>query len=353
MSACAFHGTELMQFSSFSPYLMFAIGCLLMYGAWIRYVLPLCRRGSAPQQASPQGSPWRMDSRQRHALETRAIDNMRQRCDHNRDEGRQFLDTCLQSMPPGISAAYFHQRSDLHLIERLLVVTVRQLNDDQLRNFVDLLGEPSVNPPTITRKDADRSPSRPSRLGPQQLGVRTGLALSLLMLLVPPWVVQKNHHTRVIGGRHTVQRLDQSAVGYHWIGDRHIPASHITYGTTTQIRRLEHDEQVWHVNYARLVLQFAALFLATGAAAYVSKRHPRQPSCRANTDRQLACALRPTRANGHPFASRMAAFHGCESGNRLARRFGIRGVSVDLRRTRRTWTKMRSFNNALDADELR
>ena len=254
----------LMTFSQFGLYLTFAIGCLLGYIAWMQFLARLRRHRISPRS---------LNDHQRQTWEQLAVDSLQQRCRQDPTACRQFLTHCLTSVSQPGEMLHVRTASQPDWIRRLLAASVHQLSDPQLRRLTALLSSSPASP----TMDANRLRPRPAGQPRRMAIVISGLIGLLLILGFPPWIIQINRHTQIIGGSRTMETREQSSVGYHWVGDRRIPPARVTYRRTDELRRLQHDEQIWRVDYSRLALQLIVVTLASSSSGWLPRKPGRCP----------------------------------------------------------------------------
>jgi hypothetical protein len=284
-----------MTFSQLIPYLGFVIASLLAHVAWTRWLAGWGRcRQLVPELL--------LNGRERFELEQITTLALQKRIAHDQPGQQRLVSTYLQTVPnfivPNFSDTLVqHIRHDSETVNRFVFNCIRSLDDSSLIQIAVLLDCPISE----SRKLNQHSLSRPWRQSgwpcPQKITACFGLGVFTFMLLAPPWLAQLHRQTQVVGGGRTTQLLEQSSIGYRWIGADAVPAPQITVRPTNDLRRFEQDVYQWRINYVRLLAQLVVCTLAT-SVAFRGPRRTLRESHAAKTDRRQAVCSKPLVASG-------------------------------------------------------
>jgi hypothetical protein len=236
-----------------SAYLLFAVFSLLTY-LLVVIAAAVCRH----RRLCPQ-APL-LPLHERAYFESCAIEVFGQR---NASDGRlrrQFLEDCLganQWLQQRIDQS--GTQADAHL-HKFVVQFVRQLDDQVLWRFLELLAVPIDSQPLQQRRQSYQQFDSWC-LSSQAAAMFVGLVALLTMLLLPPWLHQREHRIRVVHGprEHTV--LERRSLGYQPILVNRPRHDQIRAIPTGDLQRFEEEAVRTTVNYTRLAIQCVGLTL--------------------------------------------------------------------------------------------
>jgi hypothetical protein len=245
-----------MTSSQLVVYLAFAIGCGLGHLAWLQLLAILRRRRCRVPEPLLNG-------RERLELEQVANEILQQHGAQDPAARAQFLRAYLHSVPRLTDQLSRHLQQRPEIALRMVADSIRHLPDDRLVQLAERLGcLPVLSDLPIQRQRYQRL--RPTWSRPQQMAAAIGVTALLLILLVPPWVAERQRQTRILGVSRSMQILERRATGYHWLLAHTIPNRQKTQRATRSLRSLEFDEYGWRIDYPRLCWQLFTLTLVAG-----------------------------------------------------------------------------------------
>jgi hypothetical protein len=251
-----------MTSSQLALYLAFALGCGLIQFLWLQLLADLHRRRFRIPETL-------LNVRQRQALERSTRDSLALRCIDSASERETFLQSCRRHLFLS-DELLAHLRRRPEIVLRLIADAVAHLPDHRLIQLAAQLGcTPRETPrltcerPLVRRRFVFRWNVS------QRVTVAAAFAALLAILLMPPWVAERQRQIRVLGVSRSLEMLERQTIGYHWLLDTTIPARKIKPRVTESFGRLEFDEYGWRIDYPRLCLQLVTFTLASGVLIWL------------------------------------------------------------------------------------